>query len=239
MFHGSLESFTGGLKPGGDGLIWFTDSPKIAQLYIPQSGGEMALNERSLQRPSQDQTIQELQKMIGIEYDTSKVKWGPGGQANSFSGPKGWDHLPTEEDINGLMKKYGFEKDDHDLYRIRTHHGKILKPNTKVKGRLFIARVKKPLSIYKKAMGEGDLTDVQYNDLSTFKKVEEVGYDGILIDDFAQSKEWGNFGHLSVGVFDDKKISVHDIPAEYQEYDRETRGTPEYPNPPPTYFHKL
>jgi hypothetical protein len=244
LFHGTIEEFEGDLKGGGyDDLIWFADSPQIAQLYIPKSGGTTYVSDdsRALSRPTQDKDMQQLQKMIGIEYDYKDVEWGTDGRAKSFRAPKGWDAkaLPTEADVAALMKKAGFEKNRHGSYEIHTHKGKVLSPKEKVAGRLFVAKVKSPLRIWKKARGEGDLTDVQYHDLKGFKAAADAGFDGVMIDDFAQSKEWGNLGHLSVGLFDTKKLSITSRPAGYHEYDNRERGTPEYPNPPAMFLHKL
>lgn len=41
-FHGTCEDIEGALQPGGyDGLLWFADSPMIAQHYIPAAGSSV------------------------------------------------------------------------------------------------------------------------------------------------------------------------------------------------------
>lgn len=238
LFHGTIEPFTGHLKPGGDGLIWFSDTPKIAQLYIPRSGGSTLIGPESLQRPSSDPVMQQLQKKIGIDYDYSKVTW-KNHKLESWERAKGWDHSPTEQEIDKLLQKAGYKKSRHGMYEIYTHGRKLLDPDEFVKGRLYIAKAKEPLVLWRKATGESDQTDLQYHDIKGFKDAKEKGLDGVLIDDFAQSKEWGNLGHASVGLFDSDKIEVKDIPAQYREWDYDAKGTPEYPDAPPMYFHKL
>lgn len=242
LFHGSLEPFSGGLKPGGDGMIWFADNPNIAQLYIPESGGSMWLSARSLAEPNHDPTVQELQKKLGIKYDYSEVEW-ENQRAKSWRIPEGWKTTPTTDEVKTLMEKYGYKSDGSNynpIFKVRVHGKKILEPNEIKKGRLFIAKVKEPLLVWKKALGESDLMNRQYNDIQGFKKAKKEDLDGVLIDDFAQSKEHGNLGHASVGLYNTKKLEVKSIEAQYREWEYGNRGgTPEYPNPPPMFLHKL
>jgi len=235
LFHGTLEPFSSGLRPGGDHLIWFADSPKIAQLYIPKSGMKMFVGAEDLVKPDLDPIIQDLQKKLGIDYDYDKVEW-EGRRLKSWPSPKGWDHMPKEKDIIERMEKLGF-KDDRGRYTLRISKQQVMLPNEVQKGKLFIATVKEPLTIWKKSKGESDLMDLQYHDISGFKKAKAAGLDGVLIDDFAQSEEWGNFGHKSLGLFDTEKLSIKSVPAQYREWSREEKGTPEYPNPPEPFFH--
>jgi hypothetical protein len=241
LFHGTSAEVSGKLRGGGyDKMIWFSDTPKIAQLYIPVSGMTAYLSADNISRPSKKSYVQELQKQLGIEYDYSEVEWD-GQRAKSYYNPKGWDKLPTEEDIDRLMKEKGFGSRKHssDSFIVHVDKDKILKEKEAQEGRLFIAKVKEPLTLWRKAKGDSDLTDVQYHDLSGFKKMKEKGLDGVLIDDFAQSKEYGNFGHLSVGLYSTDKLVIKDIPAQYREWTYKEKGTLEYPNPPEMFLHKL
>lgn len=241
LFHGSAEKISGGLKGGGyDGMIWFADSPKIAQLYIPTAGITLYLGADTISRPSQDDHCQLLQKQLGIEYDYSDIEWD-GQRPKSFANPKGWEKLPTEADVERLMKKGGFgtRKHSFDPFIIHVDSGKILKEKEAQKGRLFIAQTKEPLTLWRKAKGDSDLQDLQYHDLYGFQKMRERGLDGVLIDDFAQSKEYGNFGHLSVGLYKTDKLDIKSIPAQYREWTYKEEGTPEYPNPPKMFLHSI
>lgn len=242
LFHGTIEDFSTDLKGGGyDNIIWFSDSPKIAQLYIPKAGSKLFISPDSIARPSKDNDIQILQRELGIEYDYSDIKWERN-TATSFKLAKGWNHVPKDVEIDKLMDDAGYEKRKHfsDPYVLRRHNGKFLKKDEVAKGRLFIARVKSPLKIWNKASGrDGDLMNLEYHDLKGFGKAKEAGFDGVLINDFAQSEEHGNFGHMSVGLFDIKKLEIKQVPAQYREWDYKAKGTPEYPNAPEIFLHNL
>jgi hypothetical protein len=240
LFHGTIEEFSGGLKPGGDGMIWFADEPQIAQLYLPKAGITVYPSNTSLMRPSKDRMIIAIQKLIGIKYNLEDVEWDHTDRATSYGLPKGWKSFPKEPDVEKLMDKVGFEKDHNDNYKIRfSDMDTVLKPGEAQQGRLFIATVKEPLNIWVKARGESDLTDLQYHDLKGFQIAKDKQLDGVLIDDFAQSEEHGNFGHQSVGLFDTKKLSLRSIPAQYREWEYGAKGTEEYPNAPAPIFRKL
>jgi hypothetical protein len=242
LFHGTSAHVSGQLRGGGyDNIIWFSDTPKIAQLYITGSGFTAYLSADQISRPNKQPYIQQLQKQLGIEYDYASVEW-EGNRATSYYSPKGWASLPTEKDVDRLMKDKGFglqRKHSSDPYIVQVVNDKILKDEEAKKGRLFIAKVDKPLILWRKSKGEGDLTDVQYHDLSGFQLMKEKGLDGVLIDDFAQSKEYGNFGHLSVGLYNTDKLTIKDLPAQYREWTYKEKGTPEYPNPPEPFLHNL
>lgn len=238
LFHGTLESFSSKLSPGGDGLIWFADTPKIAQLYIPHSGGVLYTGPEQLKRPTESAAVRELQKKLGIEYNYDEVEW-ENHRLVSYPLPRGWTHFPSDRDVEELLKKAGYESKGHGVYPVRMHSGRILEPDEVIQGRLYIAKIREPLILWSKATGESDLMDLQYHDIKTFNDAKKKGLDGVLIDDFAQSEEYGNFGHLSVGLFDTDKLDVKNKPAQYREWDYQAKGTPEYPNPPPMYLHKL
>lgn len=120
--------------------------------------------------------------------------------------------------INEKMREMGHEPSEKhydDNYRWEVKLGKddqgrsiILPPDYKEKGRLFVIRPKREMKIYDISTGESDLTDLQYHKLELFKEIENKGYDGIKIDDFAQHDKYGNVGHASIGFF---KSSIKDL----------------------------
>lgn len=240
LFHGSLEPFDGPPLPGGDGVLWFADSPKIAQIYLRRAGGRQIFSASALLRPTTSEELRTLQQRIGIDYDLGSVEWDRTGRASSFRLPEGWDRLPEEADVHERMAAAGWPRDGWN-YRISFHDGRPLLPGEAGTGRLFVARTLAPLRCWMKALGESDLLNTQYNDLRGFAAAEAAGLDGVVIDDFAQSEEWGNFGHQSLGVFGSamSKLAIESVPARYREWAYEPAGTPEWPDPPPAFLHQL
>jgi hypothetical protein len=251
LFHGSLEPFDSSLRPGGDGVLWFSDSPAIAQLYIPCSGISMFASVSSLSRPADSghRSTQALQKFIGIDYDYDSMEFDSIGRPRSWSMPAGFARSPTKEEVMEMLRAAGFELKggtwDPQVEVNMTLSGgeyRVIPPGECREGRLFVARPRRDMRIYVMSRGEGDLTDVQYNEFDFFEELERRGFDGLLIDDFAQSEEWGNFGHLSVGLFASaaRDLDVNERPAQYREWERERENsTPEYPERVQPYFQAL
>lgn len=243
IFHGTLEDFSDDLRPGGyDKVAWFADMPAIAQLYIPRSGGTTYADARGLRYPSQQSSTQEIQKAIGIEYDISKVKWDRHGRPDSFPSPKGMDDIPSEQEIESRLQQKGWNPKEHGIYAFRFDGSRLMKPDEKQQGRLFVGVTKRPMKLWLKSKGESDLQDLQYHDLSGFEAAKAIGLDGVLIDDFAQSESYGNFGHISVGIFGPalKDIQFKAVPATYEEWDYKNKGATEaWPHTGNVRFHKL
>lgn len=339
LFHGSLEAFEGALSPGVDGLVWFADSPSIAQLYIPRSGLSVLASSSHIARPNSDRTIQAIQRMIGLNYDYSKVEWQPGGQrAQSYYMPeddptwaeasgassrayKRWSEIEKEmKDLNArsqqawddfrreskaVRKTQGWDSDPPALkkleaewdrtvkanvdrydeleaeleevkqavsdasnamekeverrldelgyetygsynppggksYRFHSSGDVLLPPGGAAEGRLFACETTKPLTLWGKAVGESDLTNTQYTDYAGFAEAEEAGFDGVLIDDFAQSEEWGNLQHLSVGLFQHaiQHVKCIQVLATYEEFSFGGK-TKAWPQGSESYFTSL
>lgn len=110
--------------------------------------------------------------------------------------------------VNDKLKSLGYEPDssvgpnESYLWNINVdNNDNILPPDYKTKGKLYIIIPQRDMKMYDISTGEGDINDVQYNSLDLFRELEEQGYDGIIIDDFAQHNKMGNFGHKSFGFF--------------------------------------
>lgn len=241
LFHGTIEDFDGPLEAGVDGLVWFADSPNIAQLYIPASGSSFITGMYTISRPSKDPDIQALQKLIGIEYDLDDVRFDYADRPTSFPSPKGWRTLPTTEEVKQRLIKAGFEVSFRGSVEVKTSRGRILMPTETVMGRLFVCQAAQPLVLLNFARDTGDLQDPQHLWIDEFRAAQQAGYDGVIINDYAQSDRWGNLGHFSVGVFPEsvRKIQCSPIPASYHEFDYNDVGTPALQNPPSRYFREL
>lgn len=111
--------------------------------------------------------------------------------------------------VNQHLTKLGYKPtdtgtDSNHSWKLNYDNGTIQPANYRAKGRLLIVTPKRDLRIYDNTLGgkiEGDLTDPEYHKLDLFRNAEKQGYDGIKINDFAQSNDWGNVGHTSIGLF--------------------------------------
>lgn len=129
------------------------------------------------------------------------------------------------EYINKKLKKLGYEPTNNvntsnKQWLFLFDGGELLKPNTKAHGRLLTFTLKKDMIFYDLTNGgdsEGDLTDLDYNKIELFNKISKKGFDGVKINDFAQSDDYGNVGHTSYGFFD-KSIKYLDIQEEYTQH---------------------
>ena len=77
LYHGSGEDFDPDrLGVGGyDKILWTVDDPIIARSYIPVSGASILISTDHIRQPTESKDVQQLQRMLGIDYDYSKVKW--------------------------------------------------------------------------------------------------------------------------------------------------------------------
>ena len=135
------------------------------------------------------------------------------------------------EYVNQKLKELGYEPssvrsefDKNYDWKLKntSKNGKtiILPASYRLQGRLLTIIPKRDLKILDMTLGssiEGDLMDLDYHKIDVFKKAEELGYDGIKINDFAQIEGVGNYGHHSIGLFKNtlKDVNVSEQPAEH------------------------
>jgi hypothetical protein len=245
LFHGSIERIEGPLRGGGDRILWFADSPKIAQLYIPRAGMSMVTGADSLRLPTLDPKVQAIQRAIGIEYDLGQVEWGAADRAMRWHLPVGWENMPTEREINERLQAMGYKPDRpsyRPVYRFHFDRDGLLPPGGLVEGELFVVAPKRDLRIADVTSLGGDLMNPAHLWLSLFRQLKDLGYDGVVINDYAQSEDWGNFGHRSLGVFPSaiRDLKVLDrVPATYEEFAFEGTGTRAWPRADETDFGEL
>lgn len=245
LYHGTLEDFPEKeLTVGGyDSVLWTTESAPIAQSYIPCGGLGVIVSADYLDRPSQDKHVQAIQAMIGLDfgYGTSRApSFDAGGRPTSWVHPAPWlernDYWGNRKRISERIQAAGWEPVRSDTFEFTFSDDRLMKPGECPEGRLFVITVEQDLRVFDMTDGgerEGDLMDVDYHKLDVFREAERRGYDGVKINDFAQSKLWGNFGHTSIGVFRNsiRKLSWVAIPArnfDWPDYETLKRGmTPE------------
>jgi hypothetical protein len=208
-FHGTGEEFEEPLKGGSyDGLIWTANNPAVAQNYIPASGARSGF---SLDRWSEDHEPYErfryprstditLLKQMGYGYPIDHELY-PNGELKSY---RFKDRKATHGEIREYLRSLGYDpEEDFWLNTSYTDDGEVVRPKDyKMPGRLFVGHPRKPLNIFDTTEHlESDMQNPAYHMHGVFRAVKDRGYHGIKIHDFAQSKNWGNVNHESVGIF--------------------------------------
>lgn len=135
LYHGTVEQFKKeNVLPGQyDDVFWTTEHADIAKTYIPSSGGMQYITTEDIRAPSQDETSQDIQKKLGIDYDYSNVEFDQTGRVKSYFGAPIFNNITKkkrklfnnfysiekeikkyEEEVGlndkDFMKKYGEEK---------------------------------------------------------------------------------------------------------------------------------
>lgn len=66
-------------------------------------------------------------------------------------------------------------------------------------------------------------TNLYHGKIESFdvRNIRPGGYDGIVINDFAQSEEYGNVGHVSYGLFANKDLHIKSIKGITHESERQ------------------
>jgi hypothetical protein len=213
FFHGTCEPFDGTPRGGAyDDVFWTADCPAVAQCYIPEAGGQALFCASGYQlgdrvRPDRHSTAYALVRQMGKE--SPDVEWGSDGRAKSWAVPDGY---PTYRDVaDWLENSLGYDNlsdcpDRERKYWVKSAFGldgreTYLPASYRIEGRLYVVDGVRDLRFLDMAEGrEGDLTDLDYHKHAWFRRARDEGYDGIVINDFCQSKTHGNVGHRSWGV---------------------------------------
>lgn len=214
LFHGTSEHFEGLPKPGSDRLFWTALNPATAQSYIPATGGKVIAGFTRFEKdhsvpPHQNDPFYSIALTL-CASEPDNVQRDFLGRATSHRIPKGW---PTYEDVaKHIERVLGYENQHQGSgshrYVMRSTGWDaqrrlplIVHNDFKEVGRLLMIEGFEHLRLLDISTGEGDLTDPQHSKLRLFAQAEAQGYDGVIIDDFAQTENWGNVGHTSVGFF--------------------------------------
>jgi len=213
LFHGTSEDLQGPLRPGAyDGVFWTAEHSAVAQCYIPAAGGRTYCHVSSYQakmgvRPSNTDPFYSIAREIGpaaydVEYDQfgcAKSWRMPGGYltyadvARHIEVVLGYKNKGRHGDLQYELLSDGWDNDRGHL---------VVPASYKRPGSLVIVTGGfDQMRLANLSTGESDLTDLQYHRIETFRRLESEGFDGVVIDDFCQSKAWGNVGHRSIGFF--------------------------------------
>lgn len=207
LFHGTGEPIVGPLTTGGyDDVLWTSTSPAIAQTYIPRSGISLYLHrphewrEKDKVRPQQHSGWYELAKQMSgqdcLDITTRR------GEVDSWRTPKDW---PTYGECwSFVTSQNGLGYPDEptiEVYTASSKEGWTYHPASyKLPGQLFVTVGYIDNFADLRNSPEPDLMNVEYHQTSLFKQAWDRGLFGVKINDFAQTKIWGNVGHLSYGL---------------------------------------
>lgn len=248
LFHGTDQPFEGTPRPGGyDGVFWTAEQSTIAQSYISESGGRMRLRISAYQlhdkvRPDQNSLAYSIALMFS--KPAHDIKYDRLGTATSYQTT---EPLPSLLDIaKYVQEQLGYENasryNSYFEFDIKTNgwdpqttcYG-VVPATHRNEGNLLIVGGFSDMRFYDISRGESDLTDLQYHKIATFRRLESEGYDGVIIDDFAQSRVWGDIGHRAIGFFKNacERLTYEVIPAKNFDWSpsRENlaaTATPEY-----------
>lgn len=204
LFHGTCEQFD--LIDGGgyDGMVWTTNSPAIAQTYIPLSGIEAMVS--APDRFGLDQGIRPdkhgfwpafAAQACGLEH--ADIEWSQHGQAMSWGFKK---HVTYREAVAAL-ETLGYDLSSGPIWvsqQIVDGRTLTMPADWRMPGRLLFCKMDPTWRWLDVSRGESDLTDLQYHAHDVFERAASEGYDGVIIDDFAQHRMHGNVGHRSWGL---------------------------------------
>jgi hypothetical protein len=207
LFHGTGEPIVGPLKPGDyDKVLWTSTSAAIAQTYIPRSGVSVYLNrpdswrENDRIRPQMHSAWYELAKQVSGQdcFDITMRN----GEVESWRVPSDW---PTYGECWAFVtSQNGLGYPSKDVIEIFTAHSDTgwthLPSSYKLQGQLFMTLGDPNDFRDLRRSPEPDLMEVEYHQTDLFKQAWDRGVFGVKINDFAQTKIWGNVGHESFGL---------------------------------------
>lgn len=203
------------------------------KLYQELKKTEQEIYDTSKEHYKISPELKEKYKQISVEYE----------KINKLSHQNRRERVIHDYINKQLIDKFGYKPTSSDDYnnsyswKLKVDGWELAPADYSHQGRLLILTPKRDLRILdttNRGRREGDLTDLDYHKHDWFEKAEAQGYDGIKINDFAQSNDQGNFGHVSYGLFKStlKDLDVKETPAIHQDLDKFYRAgdweTPEY-----------
>jgi hypothetical protein len=205
LFHATCEEFDlPDVRPSDyDGVFWTSDCPAISQSYVPKAGISsyislpMSYEMDQHVRPSRHSIWTTLAaQRTGLTVDDCDPTFDHMGHATSWRIPQGW---PRMREMVEALKEMGYDT-SRDSFEVLMRGDEIMPADWRLSGRLLVLDGHGLRLKDLRRGSEGDLTDVEYHDLPAFRQAEAEGWDGVVINDFAQTDE-GNMGHVSYGLF--------------------------------------
>lgn len=129
-------------------------------------------------------------------------------EENSIQAMKEWRQADSylKAFVVQKMRSFGYEPQGYNkdyFTKVKTDSdGNLLPANYRDVGRVLQVTCRRNMKFYDFARDrEGDLMEPDYHKIKFFRKLENAGFDGVIINDFAQSDYHGNYGHQSYGFF--------------------------------------
>ena len=209
LFHGTSKKIQGDLRGGGyDNVFWTAECPAVAQAYIPRSGSSSIVG-----RPSDWEMDSSFWPSL---HDSPAMDWAmaranvtredldlkdDGQSVCSWRKPSGW---PTNRDMVAWIEKdLGYEEWRPGCYKVMSAHvdgREVFRPaDWSLQGMLVIA-LAPDLKIEEPQWSADALGYRMHNRVGDFMRFAEEGREAFSAEDSLQSDEWGNVGHMAIGV---------------------------------------
>lgn len=236
LYHATGEDIVGELRGGGyDGVLWTAYTPDVAQTYIPDAGSSTRYRKPSDYEMNDGIRISYINdfpinvaRQMGYVFDIELDQYN---RVSSYGCKKDGEYskAPTYSELWGyLTESLGYVPDDDGMIDVKGRfvggEYEYISADYKMPGKLYVISGVSQLKLMDISKGESDLTNLQYHKLDLFKQFESDGYDGVIIDDFCQTKKYGNLGHQSVGIFPSgiSKLECRSIFATHHEWGVDT-----------------
>lgn len=236
LFHGTTGTLNGPAQVGGyDKVFWSARTSCIAQTYISAGSSQLAVVEHyeldELVRPNQNCVLHAIARTLCPAHDP-QAQYDRLGQATSwcaFKLPDG-SNLTKKHIVQELCRLgYGSDIDASGgfraLVKVSAFDSNTKLPKVQPKsylpaGQLLIIEGFSDMRFASIATGDPDLTAIQYHRHEFFQAARSQGFDGVIIDDFCQTKTWGNVGHESIGFFEHalQRLTTQSIDATHFEW---------------------
>ncbi|THJ43627.1 hypothetical protein [Aeromonas veronii] len=241
LYHGTRSTFDRpiGSRQGGPSsvpCVWFTSSPSIAQHYI----GHQAQSRMCLYDPQCPSALHDplsFYQIAGVENAPEAMHLCRN-HGYTFRLPENihnphcikymsfYDGRLTEisnhDVINLLVAHYGYDFSTENTFYGYIKGTQIIPFSEARKGSILEAKVSSKLNLYDARLGDDFGYD--YNNVELFNRANELGYDGVIINDRVNSDTFNHLEHLGYAIFPSglDKLSFSSYPticANFNNYD--------------------
>lgn len=251
FYHGTSEKFENlSTDTSIEKLLWMADRADIAQTYIPTCGINRLIIlenhnfEQRITPPKHrygDSFIYDIAKKIySMPFDDDLV-YDSKGKLVSWISKK---DFPKYIDVFNYFVSLGYKPSNNSVFSlnvsINEKKEEILHADYSLPGRLFIVFPSSKLNFLDiRTSNEGDLSDPEHLKFKKFKYAQDNGFDGVIINDFCQTKIYGNVNHISYGLTSRGLSKCNAFPIDAVHFEPKEGSTwPEY-GITPELFHAM